>query len=119
MKSTTPHIRPLKRDDLDALYPGENLKTIRGLAVELDGQPIGICGVMYSMPLQAFSTTTDTLKKHPKAIIKCARMFRDILNSCASPVIALASEEEKTSERFLEHVGFQKVDGRYYLWPIQ
>lgn len=94
-------------------------ESFKGLVAEKEGRVIGMAGVLHTDQLQAFSTITDEVKKHPRVIIKAIRMFREILNSYDTEIYAIASEKEPTSMRFLEHVGFKHHDKRIYVWPIQ
>ena len=119
MKLKTPIIRPVRREDLEVFYPGMAMQTVRGFAIEIDGQPEVVCGILYSMPLQCFSTISDKAKRYPKAIVQCARKLGKIMDTCQAPVLALASETEPTAERFLEHVGFERIEEGIYRWPTR
>lgn len=101
------------------MYPDQDLGTIKGFAAELDGELLGVCGVMYATPMQAFSTIKEELQQWPKVIIKASKMLADILNECDATVIAVADERWPNSQRFLERVGFEHVEDRTYVWPIQ
>ena len=98
-------------------------QSVRGYAVEHEGEVIGLGCVVYTNPLQVVSYIDERLKKSPKTILKVARKLRGLLNTYDQELFALASEEEKNSDNFLEYVGFeflQKTEqGRLYQWPQQ
>ena len=109
-------IRPLTRDDLNEfVHMGF---TVRGLAIELDGEIVGIAGVLHSNPIQAFSRMDDKLRKHPKTIMKVIKKFKSVVKSYSSPIYAIASEKEYNSAKVLERVGFKffhkNEKGRFY-----
>ena len=88
----------------------KRIPTILGVLVLV----IGIAAVLHTSPLQAFSTVTDELRKHPRVFILAAKQFRDILNSYNSPIYAEASSKEKNATGYLEYVGFEHYNGRVY-----
>lgn len=96
--------------------------TIRGIAAELDGETIGVAGVLHGYPTQAFSQMDDRLRRYPKTIMLAARKFREILQSY-DVAYAVASREEKNADRFLTYVGFKYLQtttsGRTYRWEFQ
>lgn len=112
-------LRSANKNDVLEFFGKPFAESFRGMVAEKDGKVIGIAGVLHTEPLQAFSTITDEVKKHPKAIIKAVKLFRNILNSYETTIYAIASEKEKTSMRFLQYVGFEHYDKRVYIWPIQ
>lgn len=122
--STTPNIstRPLTASDLE----GRDLfgKSVRGVVAERDGEILGMMGVLYGTPLQAFSEIDDGLREYPKLILKTAKQFRHLVERCRADVYAVANENERNSDRLLKHVGFEYYrtdsDGkRVYRWQTQ
>ena len=118
-KQKKPKIRPATRTDIIEFRGEPYRESFKGIVAELDGEIIGVAGVLHTEHLQAFSTITDAMRKYPKSIILAARKFKEILNSYECQIYALASEKEKNSTGFLEHVGFEKYRGELYRWPIQ
>lgn len=116
-------IRPTRRDDVIALCGDSYNQSLRGLTIEHEGEPIGLAGILHTNPLQCFSEMTDTLRKSPRTIVKCAIKLRDILDSYSVDIYAIANEDEPTAPRFLEYVGFKyvssTVQGELYKWPRQ
>lgn len=116
-------LKPLTREVIVA-FNGEPFKdSARGLAAYKDGELLGYCGVLQGDMLQAFSHIKPELKKHPKVIVQAAYKMRSLLQFYDQAVYALADENEPTSSRFLEYVGFRYVFdcelGRLYRWQNQ
>lgn len=117
-------IRAITRKDVEYFNNGEPYKnSLRGLAVERAGEVLAIAGVMHSAHLQVFSSMTDEMRKYPVMIMKTAKRLLRIMETYNQPLYALASEQEPTSEEFLQHLGFEFLneneDGRYYIWQTQ
>lgn len=117
--SKTPEIRPANKADVLAFQDHVYRESFRGLTVRLDDEIVGICGILHSQPHQAFSVITDELRQHPKAIMKASRLFKDMLNRYEQAIYAIASDKERNATGFLEHLGFNHVEGKVYQWPIQ
>ena len=114
-----PVIRPATKADI-IVYRGKPYKeSFRGIVADLDGEVLGIAGVLHTMQLQAFSSIKDELRKYPKTLILGAREFRKILNGYERDIYAIASKEERNSARFLEYVGFEPYHERIYKWQYQ
>lgn len=98
-------IRPLTKSDLE----GRDFfgKSVRGVVAERDGEILGMMGVLYGTPLQAFSEIDDGLREYPKLILRTAKQFRYLVEACHADVYAVANEEERNSDRLLKHVGFE------------
>jgi hypothetical protein len=111
-------LRPATKADVIAFRGKPYRESFKGIVGELDGEIVGIGGVLHTQVLQAFSSMKDEARKHPRDLILAARMFRDVLNSYNSPIFAEASEKEKNSTGYLEYVGFEHYDKRIYRWPI-
>jgi len=116
MTQTNPVIRPIRKNDVIAYRGKMYNESFRGLAVELDGEVIGIAGVLHTPVLQAFSMIKDEMRKYPKSLVKAAQYFRTILAEYDSPVYAKPSPDEKNPERYLEYVGFKRFNGSLYEW---
>lgn len=114
---TKPIIRPATKADVIAFRGKPYDESFKGVVADLDGEIIGIAGVLHTEHLQAFSTIEDELKKYPKILVLAAREFRNILNSYQSTIYALASCKEKNSKGFLKYIGFERYTGRLYKWP--
>lgn len=115
-----PLIRPITKADVFA-YRGEPYSaSFRGLAVELNGEIVGVAGVLHTPVLQAFSNIRDELRKYPKTLVLAARKFREILAQYDdSPIYAIANENEKNAPGYLEYVGFEHYHDGVYRWPTR
>ena len=112
-------VRPASKADIIAYRGSPYHESFRGIVAELDGEIIGIAGVLHGAHLQAFSEISDKLKSYPKSIVIAAREYRKLLNNYDSPIYAEASSKEKTSMKFLKYIGFEHFDKRIYVWQIQ
>lgn len=124
LKNQKVKIRTITKADILQFNNGEPYSnSLRGLAVERDGELLAIAGVMHSAYLQVFSSMTDEMRKYPIMILKTAKRLLQIMETYNQPLYALASEDEPTSEQFLKHLGFkflnENEDGRYYIWHKQ
>ncbi len=108
-QSLAPKLRPLSRSDI----PDHNL-TARGWVVELDGEIVATCGVMYSFPPLAFSRIEPKLKKYPKVIVRVGKMIRKICLESSVAIFAVPDDEEPTARKFLEHLGFRAVGDKLF-----
>ena len=97
-------------------YEDMSLDTVRGYAVELDGEVSLVCGIMYGAPAQAFSTMTKEMTEYPMVIMRLSKMVVEILNNCKMPVVAIADEKHKNSMQFLTRMGFEQVEDRMFQW---
>lgn len=116
MASESPKIRPLTARDLEELYPEGVRVSVRGVAVELDGEVLAVAGMSLRVPYLAFSTMKDAMRKYPKTILKTARQLQDIMCQYNSDIFAEADVNERNSFAFLLHLGFEHVDERLFVW---
>ena len=110
----TPTVRPIRRSDL----PPEFTETVRGWAIELDGQVIGTAGIIYTDFLQAFSRMEPALAKYPKVIVKVGKKLAELCSRVSGSVYAYADPDHPKSTEFLEHLGFVEDQG-IYRWAKQ
>jgi len=112
-------IRPATKADILQLRGRPYKESFRGFTAELDGEVLGVCGVLHTPTLQAFMTIKDVMKQHPRAIVLAIKKFRKLLNTYEQNVYVLASPSESTSIGFVKHIGFNHYRGRVYQWLIQ
>lgn len=118
MGSGNPSIRPLQRTDLSEFY-NEVPRSVRGLAVELDGRTVAVAGVMMNSPLLAFSFLRDELREYPVTIMKTGKKFKEIMAKYKSDIYAEADPEEKNSQAFLTRLGFERIEEEMFVWRNQ
>jgi hypothetical protein len=94
-------------------------KSLRAVVVDDGGRLIGMAGVIHTVPLQCFGEFGDELRSKPRVLLKLADALKVILNSYTTTVYVCADDEIEASGRFLEYVGFEKVEGEdLYRWPL-
>lgn len=109
-------IRPAQKND-DVLIDGHRYRyTFKGTVAELDGVPVGIVGVLHTIPLTAFSNISGELKGKIKFIRKYIEQYRELLDSYGVPIYATCSIDIPGASRFLKHVGFQHFNDDTYIW---
>ena len=116
----TIHLRPLKKADWKHFYDNPLQETVRGIVAETDeGELVGIGGVIYSQPLQCFSTIYRPMRQQRRVMVEAVRQIREILNKFAVPVYARVQADEPTSPGFLKHIGFRRVSEDIFVWETQ
>lgn len=115
------HLRPITKADVLAFKGKPFNCSVKGFVVVSDDEIVAMAGVMYSIPMQAFSTITDEGRKFPKLFIHGARRFRELLSEFDLPIIAFANPLINSSEKYLEYIGFEYIGdnaehGRIYKW---
>jgi hypothetical protein len=117
--ASNPIVRPLRAADLITAYGSLLQAPAEGLAVEIDGILAGVTGILYTVPIQAFSTICDDrLRKYPKVIMMTGRKMTAIMDKIGLTVMAVANPLEKNSGNFLLRFGFnyagETSQGRVY-----
>jgi hypothetical protein len=116
MASVSLKVRPIVEADLRSFYDEPFAQSLRGLTVEMDGEPTLVAFVINTSPPQAVSWVKDELRKYPKWIMRAAKEFAKILNKYPCDVYAVADDEEMNSENFLKRIGFEHLHERSYIW---
>lgn len=116
--ASTPVVREAARKDIQTLIGRDPPHTCRAWVAVLDGEVVGLAGYyLPGGPPIVFSQITDGLRPHRKFIVRIARDFMAMM---PSPILAVASRKEPTSERFLKWLGFEWVRsddvGEVYQW---
>ena len=112
------NIRPIRSSDIIERYGFSLPFSVRGFTAELDGEVLGVAGVMYSSPPQAFSHLDDRVKTDLRFVIRAIRELRELLNDQLVPIYAAPDVDENTANGFLRHVGFQQTEQEgVYVWP--
>ena len=110
--------RPATEADVLGFYNKPFAASMRGIAAEIDGETLGIMGVLHGNPLQAFSSMLPAMGDHPMAIKRAIRLFQNIAAKYSTPIYAKASTEYANSRRVLRLAGFEPFDEekRLYRW---
>lgn len=114
-----PILRPSRAEDAIALWGAPLDYTFRGITAELDGKVMGIAGVMFSRPAQAFLTMDDSIKGHKRFVVQCVREFRAIASEYDGKIFAIPDRQEETARVFLSHCGFIRHSEEIYRWDRQ
>lgn len=94
---------------------GEPIHGGRAIAAILDGKTIGIAGYyLDNGRIVVYSKITPTLRLHKRTIIRGAMIIAGMVDSVQAPALALAEEGTVGAEALLEHIGFERLDGRIY-----
>lgn len=112
-------IRPVRQGDYEALYGQPQRHSIRGWTATVDGEPMGMAGVVYvGNQVQAFSKSLPGLPK--RWVAKGAALTRRMLRELNCHVLAVADPQIPTAPAFLKRVGFEHVttnsQGEVYRW---
>lgn len=108
-----PELVMASKEHFDEL--GETLKHGgRAIAAILDGKTIGVAGYYLDKGrVVVYSTITPALRLHKRTIIRGAMIIVGMVDRIGIPAQALAADVHG-SERLLEHVGFERLDGAIY-----
>lgn len=110
-------IVPATKEILERHYPHGAGKTVRAIAAVKDGRVIGVAGA-YLLPagLAVFGEFTDELKAHPRAMLRGWKTLRSMLDQSRLPAYVFCDRTFEAAERFLDHLGFQRIEGDIYQW---
>ena len=86
-------------------------KMTKAYTVEKDGEALGIGGLTFVDGKCVVFCNIPGESPPAKSIIKCAYLVEKLMNNYGSTVWASQDEEILTSKRFLEHFGFEQIEG--------
>jgi hypothetical protein len=114
-------IRPATSKDVAAICSKPISSSFRGYTLTLDGEPVGIAGVMLKEDRGIlFGEAKEAARAYPWAIYKGVRRVMKLVERAAMPVVAVADPNIPRSEELLVHLGFWHVDtcqyGEVYRW---
>jgi|GEM_PF-2371368 len=100
-------IKPATEKDCVAFYGQRPMMSMRGYVAILDDKVIAIAG-LYREDRNwiAFSEMKDEMRGFRKDIARAIRLLRSMFDAMKSPVFAVASQEESTSQALLSKIGF-------------
>ncbi len=99
------------------MYGSPLPQSVIGITAELDGRVLGVAGVAFAKPLQAFSFLSEELKKYPRVIVKAVSRLKELFDSFDLPIYATPDTDEvATADGFLKHVGFEEIEEGVYQW---
>ncbi len=89
--------------------------TMRGVAAEVNGELVGISGVLHTQPMQLFSTLDDRIRKYPRLFVMAAKRLREIMDMYEAPLLATSDGKVGQSVAFLEYIGFHHLRDNIYV----
>lgn len=115
-------IRLAQKSDFEVLAQDTFGLKVDAYVIDLDGEAIGIAGIIHTESLQCFSKFTPEADKRHLSIMKLGRKTAKMCESYDDPVYAVASDKYNTSDKFLERLGFRFEEnnkfGRVYRYGI-
>lgn len=118
-------IRPITHDDILAFYGRGLRRTVKGWAIDLNGELAAICGVTIGGgPVVAFSEIKPDLDVPKITVWRTARDLMDRIEALGfKTVFALASPKIPGAPAFLARLGFihdeSSVRGEVFKWVIR
>ena len=99
-------------------YFGEPQRgTMRAIVAEMDGELVGIIGVVRKGPIgKFFCDISSELQPHLRSItiLRAIKAGMELVKQYRGPVISIAEHAEGC--RILNRLGFTHFDGAYYQW---
>lgn len=100
-------------------------KSMRGYALEVNGEPLSMFGLYYDATDRlvvfcdakpAFRATLSSTSSR-KLVVRAARAMLALIATTRGPVHADADQNIEAAERLLEHMGFVRLEGRVFSFP--
>lgn len=109
MKKPEIVIRPVTSEDMRRFY-GSHERTVRAVAVELDGELVCIAGVAIEKgKIEAFSDLREGIDVPKITIYRYAHKIMRWIMDLQLPVMVTSNPERPNSHRFLVSLGFEPV----------
>ena len=114
-----PAIVPATRELLERYYGHSQSRSVRALAVVLDGEPICIGGTCRDgARVIAFAEIKPVMReRYRKTGLLLAKRVMAMIRETGVPVFTITDCNVEAAERFLEHLGFTKRAEGIYTWP--
>lgn len=105
-------VRLADENDIKDWY-GKVPATMRAIILEINGDPMMICGVIHGVDhYMAFMDMKTGAQKYPIAIMKATRAaIMDVFQHYKQPIFAIVDDELDSAPRYLERIGFSPLDG--------
>ncbi len=103
-------MRPVTPEDMRSFY-GSHERTVRALAVELEGELVCIAGVALEKGrVEAFSDLREPVNASKITVYRYARKIMQWIMELKLPVIVTSNPERENSHRFLTSLGFSPIE---------
>jgi hypothetical protein len=111
-------IRPLTMEDLAQWWPDVVVPhTVRGFVAQLGDRIMGVAFLMYQPNVvAAYAEMVPEGQQYPLSIMRMVKKMKALMATVNAPIFTLADEAYPNSRAFLEHVGFEHVNGRQYVF---
>lgn len=107
MKKSKITIEPATKARAKEFYGEQCAKSFKGYAALLNGKVVGIGGLSFeNETMMLFSDIKEELRPFKEDIWKAIGLLGELVKKANYPVIAVASNKEKASERLLIKLGF-------------
>lgn len=104
-------LRTATAEDIKCMYGAPAAVPVSMVVLD-NGGPIAIAGIAHlDEGAFAVSWIKDEAKDSPKAILRAARVVRQMIEALGEPVYARNDADEPTADRFLRHIGFVRQSG--------
>lgn len=106
--------RPATPADIAAFHDGQGVPwSLRGEAVEIDGELVGVGGVYYCDGAIAVFSARKPDVLRPREILLCAKRVMAMVDRIGAPVMACA-ERTREAVTTLRHFGFAQLENGYW-----
>jgi len=114
-------IRPLTTADIVAVRGAPLRESIKGIAVDFDGELAVIAGLVHTIPLQVISVIVNQdIRLCRRVALPIRKAFMGILEEYSEfPIYAVPDDKYPTPEVFLKFFGFEQIKEGVYQWKIQ
>lgn len=111
-------IRPLTMEDLRIWWPDIVAQhTVRGFTALLGDRIMGVAFLMYQPTVvAAYAEMVPEGQDYPLSIMRMVKKMKALMATVNAPIVAIADEGYPNSRAFLEHVGFERLSGRQYVY---
>lgn len=107
--------RPATKRDLKEFIGPDMVHSAYAVVAEIDGEIVGAGGVYYCGGMAiAFSSFDDRLRDYPIAMARGVKKVMDIVRN--HDCLAIADDRYATAPELLSRLGFQNVEGSYFIW---
>lgn len=108
---------PATKEHIEAMYGETQGRTVRAIAAVEDGKVLGVGGIYQTAGNTViFANLSDELRKRPRKLVEASRI---VLRWIEGNAHAICDPQIKTAQNFLEHYGFQKMEGDLWHRPYR
>jgi hypothetical protein len=109
MESRKAEIRAARPEDFASIGADTFGHDAAAYVLECGGKLIGIAGICFDEPAQAFSILRPECDRFPKQKIRIFNLLYAMMMEHGGPIYAVASPHHRTAPGLLEHYFFERV----------